>query len=123
MNAAELDVLLTQVRRANEAEDWASAIVLYQRVLVEGRRTAWQVHGPELADGLCARACFGLGECALAENRIDDARANLERALALTTRYALDLDRRALLSRIADAFEFGLGDELQAHRIRKQLRR
>ena len=97
MNAAELDVLLTQVRRANEAEDWASAIVLYQRVLVEGRRTV--------------------------ERRVDDARANLERALALTTRYSLDLDRRALLARIADAFEFGLGDELQAHRIRKQLRR
>ena len=122
MNAAELDVLMTQVRRANEAEDWASAILLYQRVLVEGRRTAWQLHGPELADALCARACFGLAECALLERRVDDARAHLERALALTTRYALDADRRALLVRIADVFEIGLGDELQAHRVRKALR-
>lgn len=122
MNAAELDVLLTQVRQANEQEDWASAIVLYQRVLVEGRRTAWQVHGPEHADALCARALLGLGECALLESRADEARAHLERALALTTRYALDMDRRALLVRIAEAFEYGLGDELQAARIRKMLR-
>ena len=122
MNAVELDQLMTQVRQANEAEDWASAIVLYQRVLVEARRSAWRANGTEIADALCARACFGIAECALVERRLDDARAYLERALALTTRYALDSDRRALLVRIAEAFERGLGDELQARRLRKLLR-
>jgi tetratricopeptide (TPR) repeat protein len=122
MTAAELEQLMTQVRQANEAEDWASAIVLYQRVLVEARRTAWGGGGPEVADALCARACFGLAECALAERRFDEARAYLERALALTTRYALDSDRRALIVRIAETFEHGLGDALQANRLRRMLR-
>ena len=100
----------------------AAAVLLYQRVLVEARKVAWQQFGAEHADGLCARACFGLAECALVERRHDDARAHLERALALTTRYALDATRRDVLASIADAFERGLGDELQARRLRKQLR-
>jgi tetratricopeptide (TPR) repeat protein len=98
-----------------------SAALLYQRVLIEARKAAWLQYGAEHADGLCARACFGLGECALVERRLDDARAHLDRALALTTRYALDQTRRDLLATIADTFERGLGDELQAARIRKQL--
>jgi hypothetical protein len=92
-------------------------------VLVDARKSAWQQHGAEHADGLCARACFGLGEHAFAERRHDDARAHLERALALTTRYALDAARRDLLEELADAFDRFLGDELQARRLRKTLAR
>lgn len=117
-----LPVLITLAEAILAADEPASALLLYQRVLVEARKTAWQQHGAEHADGLCASACFGLAECALVQRRHDDARAHLERALALTTRYALDATRRDLLDAIADAFERGLGDELQARRLRKALR-
>lgn len=116
-----LPVLCTLAEAVLAVEEPQASILLYQRVLVEARKAAWQEHGAEHADGLCARACFGLAECALVERRHDDARAYLERALALTTRYALDVDRRETLAAIADAFERGLGDELQARRIRKSL--
>lgn len=117
-----LPVLITIADAILAIDDPASATLLYQRVLVEARKAAWQQHGAEHADGLCARACFGLAECALVERRHDDARAYLERALALTTRYALDASRKDQLEAIADAFARGLGDELQARRIRKLLR-
>lgn len=116
-----LPVLLALAEAVLAIEEPNAAVLLYQRVLVEARKAAWQQHGAEHADGLCARACFGLAECALVERRLDDARAHLERALALTTRYALDATRRELLESIADAFERGLGDELQARRLHKML--
>jgi len=114
--------LITLAEAILAIDEPAAAILLYQRVLVEARKAAWQQHGAEHADGLCASACFGLAECALVQRRHDDARTHLERALALTTRYALDATRRDLLDAIADAFERGLGDELQARRLRKALR-
>jgi len=117
-----LPVLITLAEAILAIDEPAAAILLYQRVLVEARKAAWQQHGAEHADGLCASACFGLAECALVQRRHDDARTHLERALALTTRYALDATRRDLLDAIADAFERGLGDELQARRLRKALR-
>jgi tetratricopeptide (TPR) repeat protein len=117
-----LPVLISLAEAILAIDDAPSAKLLYQRVLIEARKAAWQQHGAEHADGLCARACFGLAECALVERRHDDARSHLERALALTTRYALDATRRDVLASIADAFERGLGDELQARRLRKMLR-
>jgi tetratricopeptide (TPR) repeat protein len=116
-----LPVLITIAEACAAIGESASAVLLYQRVLVDARKSAWQAHGAEHADGLCARACFGLGEHAYAERRHDDARAHFERALALTTRHALDATRRELLEELADAFARCLGDELQARRIRKAL--
>ena len=116
-----LPVLITIAEACAAIGDRATAVLLYQRVLVDARKAAWQQHGAEHADGLCARACFGLGEHAFAERRHDDARAHFERALALTTRHALDAARRELLEELAVAFDRYLGDELQARRIRKAL--
>ena len=73
----------------------------------------------EQADAISARTCCALADGALAQRRHDDARSYLERALALSTRYASTPARREMLADIADAFERGLGDELQARRIRK----
>ncbi|MDQ3339645.1 MAG: hypothetical protein M4D80_31145 [Myxococcota bacterium] len=118
-----LPVLITIAEACAAIGESASAVLLYQRVLVDARKSAWQQHGAEHADGLCARACFGLGEHAFKVRRHDDARAHFERALALTTRYALDPARRELLEELADAFDRCLGDELQARRLRKALAR
>ena len=116
-----LPVLITIAEACAAIGESASAVLLYQRVLVDARKSAWQQHGAEHADALCARACFGLGEHAYAERRHDDARGHFERALALTTRYAVDATRRELLEELAEAFDRCLGDELQARRIRKAL--
>jgi hypothetical protein len=118
-----LPVLITIAEACAAMNELGAAVLLYQRVLVDARKSAWQQHGAEHADGLCARACFGLAECAFVERRNDDARTHLERALALTTRYAIDATRRDLLEALADAFERWIGDELQARRLRKSLAR
>jgi len=116
-----LPVLIAIAEAILAVDEPDAAMLLFQRVLVDARKAAWQQHGPEHADGLCARACFGLAECALVQRRMDEARAHLERSLALTTRYALDANRRDLLASIADTFERGLGNEIQARRLRKAL--